>query len=89
MKHYHIADSNVERGFVEVSEMEFTTLMGTKEIRPYGIQVYHGKLTIEEVPEVFREAVRAMVDARNARWGEYNKQEVSTDEFQAMLEEVL
>lgn len=89
MKHYYITSPNAEKGFVEVTEDEFTTLIGTEETRPYANQVYRNELSINEVPEDLREAVQAVVDAKIARWGEYNKQEVSSEELKSLVEEVL
>ena len=86
MKHYYITDPSAERGFVEVSEAEFTAIVGTEETRPYTTKVYRGELSIEEVPEDLRSAVQAVVDAKIARWGEYNKQEVPATELKTMIE---
>lgn len=89
MKHYYIIDPSAERGFIEVSEAEFTAIIGTEETKLYAHRVYHNELSINEVPEDLREAVQAVVDAKIARWGEYNKQKVSSEELQTMIEEVL
>lgn len=89
MKHYYLTDPSAERGFVEVSEVEFTAIVGTEETRPYATKVYRGELSIEEVPEDVRAAVQAVVDANIARWGEYNKQEVPAQELKTMIEEVV
>lgn len=89
MKHYYITDPSSDKGFIEVSEAEFTALVGTEETRPYANKVYRNELSINEVPEDLREAVQAVVDAKIARWGEYNKQEVSSEELKSLVEEVL
>lgn len=86
MKHYYITDPSAERGFVEVSEAEFTALIGTEETRPYTTKVYRGELSIEDVPEDLREQVQAVVDAKIARWGEYAKQEIPATELKSMIE---
>lgn len=86
MKHYYLTDPSAERGFVEVSEVEFTAIVGTEETRPYATKVYRGELSIEEVPEDVRAAVQAVVDAKIARCGEYNKQEVPATELKTMIE---
>jgi hypothetical protein len=89
MKHYYIADPNAEKGFIEITEEEFNAIIGTEETRPYASKVYRGELSIEEVPEDIRETVQAIVDAKIARFGEYAKQEISANELNNMIEEVL
>lgn len=89
MKHYYITDPSASKGFVEVSEEEFTAIIGTEETRPYASKVYRCELTIEEVPEDLREAVQTVVNAKIARWGEYNKQEISANELNDMIKGVL
>lgn len=89
MKHYYITDPSAERGFVEVSEAEFTAIIGTEETRPYANQVYRGELSIEEVPANLQETVQAVVAAKVARWGEYNTQEVPAEELKSMIEGVV
>jgi hypothetical protein len=89
MKHYYIVDPTAEKGFVEVPEDEFTTLIGTEETRPYASKVYRGELSITEVPEDLRGAVQSVVDKKITRFGEYNKQEISASELNNMIEEVL
>ena len=89
MKHYYLSDPSADKGFVEVTETEFNAIVGTEETRPYANQVYRGELSINEVPEDLREAVQAVVDAKITRWGEYNKQEVSSEELKSLVEEVL
>ena len=89
MKHYYLSGPSADKGFVEVTETEFNAIVGTEETRPYANRVYRGELSINEVPEDLREAVQAVVDAKIARWGEYNKQEVSSEELKSLVEEVL
>ena len=89
MKHYYLSDPSADKGFVEVTETEFNAIVGTEETRPYANQVYRGELSINEVPEDLREAVQAVVDAKITRWGEDNKQEVSSEELKSLVEEVL
>lgn len=89
MKHYYLTDPSSDKGFVEVSEEEFNVFVGTEETRPYTTKVYRGVISIEDVPEDLRGAVQTVVDAKIARWGEYNKQEINSNELQKMIEEVL
>ena len=86
MKHYYITDPTAEKGFIEVSEEEFTALIGTEETRPYASQIYRGLLSIEDVPEDLRAQVQAVVDSKIARFGEYNKQEIPAEELKSMIE---
>ena len=89
MKHYYIIDPNADRGFVEVTEAEFTAFVGTEETRPYASKVYRGELSISDVPAELQEVVQTVVDTRIARLGEYNKQEIPASELNNMIEEVL
>lgn len=85
-KHYYIIDPTAEKGFVEVTEVEFTALLGDETTRPYASKVYRGEITIEEVPKDVREAVQAVVDAKIERWGEYSK--IATiEDYQEVLGE--
>lgn len=86
MKHYYITDPTAEKGFIEVSEEEFTALLGTDETRPYATKVYRGIISIEDVPEDLRVQVQAAVNNRIARFGEYNKQEIPAEELKSMIE---
>lgn len=89
MKHYYITDPNAEKGFVEVTEDEFTSFVGTEEARPYASKVYRGAISIEDVPEDIRVQVQTVVDNRIARFGEYNKQEIPAEELKSMIEGVV
>lgn len=89
MKHYYITDPSSDKGFIEVSETEFTAIVGTEETRPYASKVYRGELSIDEVPEDLQTQVQAVVDAKIARWGEYDKQEIHASELKSMIEEVV
>ena len=88
-KHYYIVDPTAEKGFVEVTETEFTTLLGNETTRPYASKVYRGEITIEEVPEDVREAVSTVVAAKIECFGEYSKQEVPATELKSMIEEAI
>lgn len=49
MTHYYITDDNTQsQGFTEITEIEWNTLMNTKETRPYAIKVYYGKFSIND-----------------------------------------
>lgn len=83
MKKYYIADSTNKKGFVEVSQTEFISLLGSETIRPYVKQVYRNAITIDEVPEEYRQEVETVVNNRIARFGEY---EARVSDSQALAE---
>ena len=89
MKHYYLSNPNSLKGFDEVTEAEFLAIVGDETTRPYAAPVYRGTLSIDEVPEDVREAVQAVVDAKIARFGEYNKQDVPANELKSMIEEAI
>ena len=89
MKHYYLSNPNSPKGFDEVTEAEFLAIVGDDTTRPYATPVYRGELSIDEVPEDVREAVQAVVDAKIARFGEYNKQDVPANELKSMIEEAI
>lgn len=89
MKHYYLSNPNSDKGFDEVTETEFYAIVGTEETRPYASKVYRGEMTIDEVPEEAREAVRSVVDAKIARFGEYKEQDIPANELKKMIEEVV
>lgn len=72
--------------FVEVSAEQFQELMGDRAVRPHVNGVYFGQMSIEEVPQEHREAVAAVVAAREAFSGPY---QVPAAEALAELVEVL
>lgn len=89
MKHYYINDITQSNGFTEVSEDKFYSLVGTDEIRPYISKVYRGLISIDEVPEELREQIQTIVNNKITQFGEYENQEISSNEFQNLIEEVL
>ena len=78
-----VTDKNGER--VEVSLEQFTQIVGDRQVAPFALAVRKGKLSIEEVPEEHREAVAAVVAAREAFSGPY---QVPATEALAELVEV-
>lgn len=85
-KRYYISANN-ERGFEELTESEFYAIMGDETTRPYASKVYRGELSIDEVPDDVKEAVQTVVNAKITKFGEYNKQEITAEEFKKMIEE--
>lgn len=77
-------------GGTEITEAEYNTLLA--EIREKVAlvnQLYSGEITIADVPEDWREEIQRRVDERIAADGEAAEQEISGEEFLAMVQEVL
>lgn len=89
MKHYYIINPNFNSGLIEVTESEFYSIIGDEEHRDYASKVYKGIMSIDEVPEENRATVESIVAARINKFGEYNSQPISNEEFMNMIEEVL
>lgn len=88
MTHYYISANN-EKGFEEISEIEWNVLIGQHPMNEYADQVYRGKKTIDEVPEEYRTDVETIIANKIAKWGEYKNQKITSNELQTMIEEVL
>lgn len=80
MKRYYISDNTQPCGFIEVTEAEFYSIMGTEETAPYAGNLYRGEITIDDVPPELRDAVQSVVDAKIARWGTYENRNISDTE---------
>lgn len=86
MTRYYMSSSN---GLMEVTEEEWVSLMGEESYRDYVFQVYRNEITLDEVPEEYRELVSNCVDKWIARSGLYEEQEISSNELGTMIEGVL
>ena len=76
-------------GGVEITEAEYNTLLAeVREKATYIDKLYAGEITIDDVPEAWREDVQHEVDAIKAE-EEEAAQNISSDEFMSMIEEVL
>ena len=71
MKHYYFINKKATRGFEEVTEEEYLSVVGLPPVKEYAEKVYRGEMSIEDVPEEHREATQAVVDAKIARLGVY------------------
>lgn len=80
MKHYYVADKTHPKGFVELTEAEFVSIVGDDTTRPYVNKVYCGAMTIDEVPEEYRETVSAIVQNKIARLGTYESRSIPDSE---------
>lgn len=89
MKHYYISDTTAPRGFVEVTESEYISLVGTDETRPYVGKLYRGEITAADVPDNIRADVVQTVSNRIARFGTYAERHITPNEFYNMLKEVI
>lgn len=87
-KHYYITDHTQPRGFSELTETEWKSFIGVDEIRPYVAKVYRGKITIDEVPEEYRQEVETIVNNRIARFGEH-QETISDTQALAEIVEVI
>lgn len=74
---------------VEITEAEYNALLSEiREKAAYTEKLYAGEITIEDVPEAWREEVQANVDALKAA-DEEAAQNISGDELLSMIEGVL
>ena len=80
MKRYYVTDNNQPKGFVELTESEFVVIVGDDTTRPYVNKVYCGAMTIDEVPEEYRETVSAIVQNKIARFGTYESRSIPDSE---------
>lgn len=77
-------------GGVEITEVQYNTLLAEiREKAAYIDKLYVGEITIDDVPEAWREEVQREVDILKAADEEAAQQEISGDELMNMIEEVL
>ena len=77
-------------GNIEITEAEYNALLAEiREKAAYTEKLYAGEITIEGVPEAWREEVQANVDALKAADEEAAQQDISGDELLTMIEGVL
>lgn len=77
-------------GGVEITEAQYNTLLAEiREEAAYIDKLYVGEITIDDVPEAWREEVQREVDILKAADEEAAQQEISGDELMNMIEEVL
>lgn len=77
-------------GNTEITEAEYNALLS--EIREKAAcvgKLYAGEITIDDVPEAWREDVQREVDAIKAAEEEAAQQDISGDELLTMIEGVL
>ena len=77
-------------GGVEITEAEYNALLAeTREKAACVDKLYTGEITIDDVPEAWREYVQREVDAIKAAEEEAAQQDISGDELLTMIEGVL
>lgn len=77
-------------GGTEITEAEYNALLAEiREKAAYIEKLYAGEITIEDVPEAWREEVQANVDALKAADEEAAQQDITGDELLSMIEGVL
>lgn len=96
MRYYKVIESGIliaigtGPGGVEITEEEYNRLL--TEIREKAAVVnslYNGEITIDSVPAEWQEEIQRRVDERIAAEGEAAEQDIPSEEFYAMIEEVL
>lgn len=77
-------------GGVEITEAEYNSLLAeVREKAAYIDKLYAGEITIDDVPEAWREDVQRGADAIKAAAEEAARQDITGDEFMSMIEGVL
>jgi len=96
MRYYKLIEENkliaigTGSGGTEITKEEYETLLA--EIREKASLVdklYNGEITLSDVPTEWREEIQRRVDERIAMQGTLEEQEISSEEFYSMIEEVL
>lgn len=79
---------NLPDGIVAITKEEAVQLFGAPEYRDYASRYYRGTITLADVPEAYREAVAACVEARTKRWGAYTDQPAQSDEVLELVQTI-
>ena len=77
-------------GGIEITESEYNRLL--TEIRQKAAlmdSLYNGEITISDVPSEWQEEIQRRVNERISLEGEISEQEISSDEFYNMVEQIL
>ena len=77
-------------GGTEITEDVYNTIL-SEIVEKAGLadKLYDGEITIDDVPIDWQEEIQSRVDTRIEEEHIDGQQNISTDEFQSMLEEVL
>lgn len=77
-------------GGTEVTEEEYNNLLAEIHEKVSLVnKLYNGEITIDEVPEEWREEIQRRVNERIALEESFKEEQISSDEFYAMVEGVL
>ena len=97
MRHYALYDNKnnlvaIGTGFggTEITEVEYNTLLSEIRSKAQLVeQLYLGEITIEAVPSEWQEEIQSRVNERIALDESFKEEQIPSDEFYAMVEEVL
>lgn len=84
MKKYYLPVKNGVKE--EVSYEEWISFIGEEQDRPHIKKLYTNAITIEDVPEDRREYIKAVVDNRVLRCGEYKSQIIPANELKTLVD---
>ena len=77
-------------GGTEITESEYNRLLSEIQEKAAIVdKLYNGEITIAEIPEDWRAEIQRRVEERIAAEGAAEEQDISGEEFIAMVEEVL
>lgn len=77
-------------GGTEITELEYNTLLSEIREKAWLVDdLYNGKITLSDVPPEWQEEILRRVNERIEMQGNLEEQEISSDEFYSMIEEVL
>lgn len=71
MGKYYLLNKNAPRGIEEVTEEEYLSVVGLPPVKNYAFKVYRGQISIDDVPEEYKEETQSVVNAKIARLGSY------------------
>lgn len=77
-------------GGVEITEEEYNRLLAEIQTKATLVsQFYNDEITLADVPAEWQEEIQQRVDERIATEGKAAEQEISSDEFYNMVEQIL
>lgn len=77
-------------GGIEITEAKYNELLTMIRTKATLVDsIYNGEITIEDVPVEWQEEIQRRVDERFEMETVAEEQEISSDEFYSMIEEVL
>ena len=77
-------------GGIEITEEEYNALLTDIQTKAILVnQLYNGEITLADVPAEWQEEIQQRVDERITTEGKAEEQEISSDEFYNMVEQIL